>query len=132
MVETTFIVLHPEAGRATVRSDIVTVGEWAFISGLLPTDLENDRAPLPEYIEEQTQKVFANLELLLAKIGATKDDVVSVRVALTRFDKLYERMERVYADYFAAGRRPTRSLSGVTHLTRGAQVEMDFVIRRRS
>jgi enamine deaminase RidA (YjgF/YER057c/UK114 family) len=131
MAEAAFILLHPEAGRASVRSDIVTVGEWAFISGLLPADLDNDRTPLPEYIEEQTQKVFANLERLLAQIGATKDDVVSVCVALTRFDKLYERMERVYADYFPAGRRPTRSLVGVTHLTRGAQIQMDFVIRRQ-
>ena len=131
MADAAFILLHPESRRASVRSDIVTVGEWAFISGLLPADLDNDRAPLPEYIEEQTQQVFANLERLLAEIGATKDDVVSVSVALTRFDKLYERMERIYADYFPAGRCPARSLVGVTHLTRGAQIQMDFVIRRR-
>jgi len=73
--------------------------------------------------------VLANLERLLVRIGAARRDVVSVRVSLTNFDKMFPRFERVYEGFFAPGHLPARSCVGVTHLTRGAQVAMDFVVR---
>ena len=124
-----FLTLRGDAARAHTASDVVVAGEWAFVSNVLPIDLDNDRTPLPEYIEEQTLTVLANLERLLVRIGATRRDVVSVRVSLTNFDKMFPRFERVYEGFFAPGHLPARSCVGVTHLTRGAQVAMDFVVR---
>ena len=124
-----FLTLRDNAARARTASDAVVVGEWAFINNVLPIDFEDDGVALPEYIEEQTLKVFANLEIILARIGATKNDVVSVRVAVTRMDQLFKRFEQAYEGFFEAGRLPTRSCVGVVHLTRGAQVSMDFVVR---
>ena len=44
--------------------------------------------------------------------------------------RLHERLELGYAGYFAPGRMPARSVVGVSHLPRGALVNMDFVARR--
>jgi 2-iminobutanoate/2-iminopropanoate deaminase len=114
--------------RAALASDIVLVNGWGFLSGLLPTDLADDRVPLPEGVERQTRRIFANLEVLLQRAGLDKENVVSVRVSLVEFPRLYDRMNEAYVGFFAADRLPARSVVGVSHLTRGAQVEMDFVL----
>jgi 2-iminobutanoate/2-iminopropanoate deaminase len=114
--------------RAKYASDIVVAGSWGFISGLGPIDLDDDRTPLPEGIERQTRKVLANLEALLRAAGLHKDNVVSVRVSLVEYPRLYERMNAAYLGFFDPGRLPARSVVGVGHLTRGAQIEMDFVL----
>jgi 2-iminobutanoate/2-iminopropanoate deaminase len=124
-----YLTLRGEAARARSASDAVVVGEWAFINGVLPVDLDDDSAPLPEYIEEQTLKVLSNLDVILARIGATRKDVVSVRAAVTRLDQLSKRFELAYAGAFEAGRLPTRSVIGVVALTRSAQISMDFIVR---
>ena len=49
---------------------------------------------------------------------------------LTHFKSDYEKMNAVYAEYFAPGKRPARTCVGVTALARGARVEIDFIARR--
>jgi 2-iminobutanoate/2-iminopropanoate deaminase len=122
------IAADPRAARAALASDIVLAGDWGFLSGLLPIDLADDRAPLPEGVERQTAKIFANLEILLQKAGLARENVVSVRVSLVEFPRLYERMNDAYAGFFASDRLPARSCVGVSHLPRGAQIAMDFVL----
>jgi len=122
------IAANPGTARAALASDIVLVNGWGFLCGLLPTDLDDDRVPLPEGIERQTRKIFANLEVLLQKAGLGKENVVSVRVSLVEFPRLYERMNDAYAGFFAPDRLPARSCVGVSHLPRSAQVAMDFVL----
>jgi 2-iminobutanoate/2-iminopropanoate deaminase len=116
------------SARAALASDIVLVDGWGYLSGLSPIDLADDRVPLPEGVERQTRKIFANLEVLLHKAGLGRENVVSVRVSLVEFPRLYERMNEAYAGFFPADRLPARSCVGVSHLIRGAQVEMDFVL----
>jgi len=122
------VAANPGAARAALASDIVLVNGWGFISGLSPIDLADDRVPLPEGIERQTRKIFANLDVLLQKAGLAKENVVAVRVSLVEFPRLYERMNEAYAGFFAADRLPARSVVGVSHLPRGAQITMDFVL----
>jgi enamine deaminase RidA (YjgF/YER057c/UK114 family) len=122
------IAADPGAARAALASDIVLVNGWAFLCGVSPIDLADDGVPLPEGVERQTRKIFANLEALLQKAGLGKGNVVSVRVSLVEFPRLYERMNEAYAGFFSADRLPARSCVGVSHLSRGAQIEMDFVL----
>jgi 2-iminobutanoate/2-iminopropanoate deaminase len=122
------VAADPGAARAAFASDIVLVDGWGFLSGLSPIDLVDDSVPLPEGVERQTRKIFANLEVLLRNAGLAKENVVSVRVSLVEFPRLYERMNEAYAGFFAADRLPARSVVGVSHLPRGAQIEMDFVL----
>src|SRR4051794_38720085 len=116
-----FITARSEAARSALGSDVVLVIGWGFISDLLPIDLDNDRIPLPEGVERQVQKIFANLDVLLGQAGLGRENVVSVRVHLTEFARLYDRMNTAYAGFFAAGRLPARSCIGVTNLVRGSQ-----------
>ena len=122
------VAADPGTVRAALASDIVLAGGWGFLYDLLPIDLTDDRVPLPEGIERQTRKIFANLEVLLQKAGLGKENVVAVRVSLVEFPRLYERMNEAYAGFFAPDRLPARSCVGVSHLTRGAQIAMDFVL----
>lgn len=118
------------AARSRIGSDVVHVGPWTVIAGLPPIDLDDERAPLPDGIEGQTMKVLGNLEAVLKAIGRSKDDIVSVRVYLVDLPRLQERMNAIYLRYFGAERRPARTCVGVAHLTRGALVEMEFVLYR--
>ena len=123
-----FIAAPPQAARAKYASDIVLAGGWGSISGLGPVDLDDDRVPLPEGIERQTRKILANLDILLGKAGLGRENVVAVRVSLVELPRLYDRMNNAYLGFFPPDRLPARSVVGVAHLTRGAQVEMDFVL----
>jgi reactive intermediate/imine deaminase len=103
---------------------------WLFVTGQMPTDPDDDDAPLPEGIEAQTRRVIENLQRVLAGLGSALDRVVFARVYLTRFERDYAPMNAVYQSYFAAGRLPARTCIGVTGLARGALVEIDLLARR--
>ena len=122
------ITVNQQSNRARLGSDIVLVNGWGITSGLGPVDLENDRAPLPEGIERQTAKVLSNLETLLQAAGLGRENVVAVRVYLVDAPRLLERLNAAYTGFFATDRLPARTVIGVNHLTRGSQVEMDFVL----
>src|SRR4029077_9750090 len=77
---------------------------WLFVTGQMPTDPENDRAPLPEGIEAQTRRVIDNLKLVLAGARSGLDLVVFARVYLTHFERDYAAMNAVYQGYFPPGR----------------------------
>ncbi len=125
-----FISTRKDATRAHVTSDIVLAGDWAFLSGVLPIDLENDRVPLPEMVEAQTLKVLRNAETLLKRVGLDRENLVQIRIALVNFPKFHQRVAEAYSSFFPADRLPARSCVGVSYLTRGALVEMDFVAYR--
>ena len=125
-----FLTLRPDAARSGVTSDVATVGDWVFIAGQGPIDLDDDRTPLPEMVEAQTLKVLANAETLLRRVGLARGHLVSVRVFIVNFPRFAERVNEAYREFFAGGRLPVRTCVGVSHLTRGALVEMDFVAHR--
>lgn len=103
---------------------------WVFPTGQMPFTGSANDSPYPEGIEAQTHQVFANLRQVLQRIGLDLEHVLSARVFLRHFDDDYALMNAVYQSYFAPGRRPARTCVGVTGLTRGARVEIDFVARR--
>jgi len=103
---------------------------WVFVTGQIPTDPDDDNAPLPEGIEAQTHRVMKNLERVLSGIASGLDRVACARVYLTHFDRDYSAMNAVYQSYFAPGRLPARTCIGVTALARGALVEIDLLAHR--
>jgi 2-iminobutanoate/2-iminopropanoate deaminase len=111
-------------------SHATAVDGWLFVTGQMPTDPENDSAPLPEGIEAQTRRVIENLRRVLAGAGSALDQVVFARVYLTEFERDYAAMNVVYQTYFAPGELPARTCIGVTALARGALVEIDLLARR--
>ena len=111
-------------------SHAVEADGWVFVTGQLPFTGTANVSPYPEGIEAQTRQVMENLEHVLAGCQLGLENVVSARVFLTHFQEDYEKMNRVYAGYFAPGKRPARTCVGVTGLARGARIEIDFIARR--
>lgn len=103
---------------------------WLFVTGQMPTDPQNDAAPLPIGIEAQTRRVIGNLKLVLAGSGSGLDRVVFARIYLTHFERDYAAMNAIWQSSFAAGRLPARTCIGVTGLARGALVEIDLLACR--
>ena len=56
------------------------------------------------------------------------DLVYETSVDASVWPRLLERLNAAYVGFFAADRLPARTVIGVDHLTRGSQVEMDFVL----
>ena len=111
-------------------SHAVAADGWLFVTGQMPTDPDDDSAPLPEGIEAQTCRVIANLKRVLAGAGSALDQIVFARVYLTHFERDYGPMNEVYRSYFPVDRLPARTCVGVNGLARNALVEIDCIARR--
>lgn len=126
----TFHMLSKAPTPVAPFSHAVEADGWVHLTGQMPTDPADDSLPLPEGVEAQTRRVMENLIIVLNGLDLGLEHVVQVRAYLTRFERDYEEMNRVYASYFPADRRPARTCVGVTGLARGALVEIDMVARR--
>ena len=103
---------------------------WIQITGQMPTDPDDDSAPLPEGVEAQTRRVMDNLIIVLEGLGLGLEHVLSTRVYITEFKLDYEDMNNTYKSYFSADRRPARTCIGATGLAQDALVEIDLVAKR--
>ena len=107
-------------------SHAVRAGEYLFITGQMPT-LKNDNTKLVEGgIEAQTHQVMKNLIEVLNAAGSSLEKVIFARVYLVNFGD-FDRMNRIYASYFAKDKLLARTCIGVTGLAVGASVEIDFI-----
>ena len=107
-------------------SHAVRAGEYLFITGQMPT-LKDDKTKLIDGgIEEQTHQVMKNLLEVLNAAGSSLEKVIFARVYLVNFGD-FDKMNNVYASYFATDKLPARTCIGVTGLAVGASVEIDFI-----
>jgi 2-iminobutanoate/2-iminopropanoate deaminase len=111
-------------------SHVVEMDGWLFVTGQLATDPDDDSRPVPPGIEAQTHKVFDNLKRALAGAGAGLEHALCVRIFLTRFERDYATLNRIYLEYFPTDRLPARTTVGVTNLARGGIVEIDMIAYR--
>jgi reactive intermediate/imine deaminase len=124
-------LMVPDAPKPVAPYSHATVAEgWIFVTGQVPTDPNDNSAPLAEGIEAQTHRVIDNLRRVLAGAGSGLDRVVFARVYLTHFERDYAAMNAVYQSYFASDHLPARTCIGVTGLACGALVEIDLLARR--
>jgi len=130
MGEPRFLMIPGAPTPVAPFSHAVDVDGWVFVTGQMPTDPNDDSAPLPPGIEAQTRRVMDNLILVLEGAGLGLEHVVSARAFLTEFERDYATMNAVYRSYFPADRLPARTCVGVTALARGALVEIDFIARK--
>jgi enamine deaminase RidA (YjgF/YER057c/UK114 family) len=122
-------VTAPASAGTKLAADLVVAGGLAFVSGVGPVDLANERVPLPEHVEAQVRKIFANLDVILQPAGIARRNLAFVRIHLVDFERLIERVNNAYRACIGEGPVPARTVVGVTNLTRGALVEMDFIVR---
>jgi 2-iminobutanoate/2-iminopropanoate deaminase len=109
-------------------SQAIAEGGFVFASGQVPLDPSTGELVSGGF-EAGVERVFDNLEAVLAAAGASLDDVVKTTVYLIRMAD-FAAMNAVYARRFG-NHRPARSTVAVAELPKGAAVEIDVVARLR-
>ena len=111
----------PPAGH---YSHVCTAGGMVYISGQLPLD-ERGKPLSDEPFETQATRVLHNLDACLRAVGATRQDLVQVRVYVTTVDN-WPTFNRVYADWIGE-HKPARAVAESPSLHFGAAVEVEAV-----
>jgi 2-iminobutanoate/2-iminopropanoate deaminase len=104
-------------------SQAIAAGGFVFVAGQVGLKL-GDTA-ISGGIEEQTERIFANLGAILAEAGTGLDRLVKTTVFLQNLDD-FQAMNGVYASH-VGDRPPARSTVEVAKLPSGALVEIEAV-----
>jgi 2-iminobutanoate/2-iminopropanoate deaminase len=107
-------------------SQAIAEGGFLFTSGQVPLDPATGEL-VSGGLEAGVERVFDNLEAVLAAAGASLQDVVRSTVYLVRMSD-FGAMNAVYARRFG-NHRPARSTVAVAELPKGAAVEIDLIAR---
>lgn len=107
-------------------SHAVRAGDFLFVTGQLAEDPDTGEV-IKGSIEEQTERVMANLKLVLEQAGTNFERVVMSRIFVTDF-RYYDTVNRIYASHFTEGRYPGRTTVGVTALAGFGDVEIDLIV----
>ncbi len=107
-------------------SHAVRAGDFLFVTGQLAEDPDSGEV-IKGSIEAQTERVMANLQLVLDHAGSSFQNVVMSRIFVTDF-RYYDTVNRIYASYFTVGRYPGRTTVGVTALAGFGDVEIDLIV----
>jgi len=107
-------------------SQAIVEGGYLFASGQVPLDPATGELVSGGF-EAGVERVFDNLEAVLAAAGASMGDVVKATVYLIRMSD-FAAMNGVYARRFG-NHRPARSTVAVAELPKGAAVEIDLIAR---
>lgn len=102
-------------------AEAVRVGEMLYLSGQLGTD--NTGRLVPGGIGPETRQALTNIAAVLARHGATLDDVIKCTVMLADMGE-WAAMNQVYVTFFKA-HLPARSAFGTTGLALGARLELE-------
>jgi 2-iminobutanoate/2-iminopropanoate deaminase len=125
-MEVEHLIFSEGPQRVAPFSHAVKAGDYLFITGQMPT-LKNDNTKLIDGgIEEQTHQVMKNLIDVLGASNSSLEKVIFARVYLVNFSD-FDKMNKIYAEYFNSKKLPARTCIGVTGLAVGASVEIDFI-----
>jgi 2-iminobutanoate/2-iminopropanoate deaminase len=108
-------------------SQAVLEGGWIFASGQIPLDPATQKLVGGE-IEDEAERVIANLSAVLREGGASLADVLRTTVYLTDLS-LFPRVNAVYARHFTGSPAPARATVQVAALPLGARIEIDAIAR---
>lgn len=120
-------IILPGVGRLPAFSHATVTGDLIFVSGTLGTK--------PGTIElvggsvgAQTTQTLANIEQILAAVGAGMNDIAKCNVYLTDM-KNFGEMNEAYLKFFS-GLPPARTTVGAASLALGAAVEIECIAQR--
>jgi 2-iminobutanoate/2-iminopropanoate deaminase len=119
-------IVHTTKAPAAVGpySQAVRSGGFVFTSGQIPLDPATGQL-VAGTIEDQTHRVIANLQAVLAAAGTTLGHVVKTTIFLTNLGD-FAKVNAVYASYFTV-EPPARSTVQVAALPLGASVEIEVI-----
>ena len=122
------LVFNNGPKRVGPFSHAVKAGDFLFITGQMPTLLNDPTKLIEGDISKQTHQVMQNLKIVLAESKHSLDDVVFVRIYLLDFQD-FDTMNSVYKSYFKPNKLPARTCIGVTGLAVGASIEIDMIAK---
>ena len=113
----------PAPFQGAPYSQAISAGGFVFVSGQL--GLKPGDTAIEGGIEEQTERIFANLAAILAESGTGLDRLVKTTVFLQHLDD-FQAMNGVYSEH-VGDRPPARSTVEVAKLPSGALVEIEAI-----
>jgi len=123
------IIATPSAPAAIgPYSQGIVASGFLFTSGQIPL-VPEDMTFLDGTIEEQTQRVLANLDAVLAAAGTSWSRVVKTTVFMIDLAD-FGKMNAVYEKHLGDA-RPARSTIQVAALPRGAKIEVELIAEAR-
>lgn len=119
-------IIRPAGAPAPVGpyNHAVRVGDLLFCSGQIPLDPATGQLAGSD-TAAQTERVLANVQIILASEGLSFAQVVKTTVFLIDLGD-FASMNDVYARHFTSD-HPARSTVQVAALPRGARVEIEVV-----
>ena len=109
-------------------SHAVKAGGFLFVTGQMPTLLNDPTKLIDGDIAIQTHQVMKNLKTVLTASNSSLKNVVFVRIYLVNF-KDFDKMNIIYEGYFEPDKLPARTCIGVTGLAVGASIEIDLIAK---
>ena len=97
-------------------------GRWLVCSGQIPLDSKTSQI-IGDSVQEQTEKVFENVQAVLVAAKMNWENVVKTTVFLKDI-KSFDSFNEIYSSYFKSN-KPARSCVEVSALPKGALVEME-------
>ena len=122
------LVFNQGPKRVGPFSHAVKAGDFLFVTGQMPTLLNDPTKLIEGGISNQTHQVMKNLKTVLTAANSSLENVVFVRVYLVNFQD-FEIMNAIYESYFEPDKLPSRTCIGVTGLAVGACVEIDLIAK---
>lgn len=118
----------PPPPPSAAYSHAVAAGGFLFVTGQLGVDPRTGQV-VPGGTAAEMRQVMKNLEVVLRNAGVMFAQVTMARIFLVDFKADYPVVNKIYAEYFAAGRYPARTTVGVTGLALGCRVEVDLIAK---
>lgn len=105
-------------------SSAVVVGKQCWLSGQLSVDDTGKYLPGTAY--EEAKRAFTRIFKVAEAAGFSRADIVYVDIAFIDLDDLPE-VNRLFAELFAEGRRPARTIYQAARLPVGGKVKVQAI-----
>jgi len=102
---------------------VVRAGDFLFLTSQLSADIKAGRILGGDSVE-QTRQALENVKFLLGSCGAMMDDIVKVVVYMRDVDD-FDKMDRVYREYFTEGQEPARVTIQALSPIEGINIEIE-------
>ena len=118
--------IHAEQAPAPIGpySQAIEANGFLFVSGQIPIDQPND-VLISGSIEEETEQVMKNLQMILQEAGTSFDRVVKCSIFVRRMSD-FVRVNEVYGSYFGST-PPARETVEVSGLPKDVNVEISCI-----
>ena len=103
----------------------VKIGDFVYISGVLPKDPESNELA-GNNVESQTHQVMKNIESILGEMDLTTYNIVKTTIFMSNLDDFQE-MNKAYGMYFEEP-YPARSCVEVKKIQNDALVQIECLV----